>query len=260
MKKYFALILFSITLIGCTTPPEFSEPAASVEQSTPSTPPTEVPLLEEYPNLSWEFSTISVNDSDIDYATLLPPDYDPSKTYPLLIALPPGGQDRRMVDAGLDGFWKVGALYDFIIVSPAKPADSNYMSEGSLLLPAFVDHLHNTFNIDGKPHLGGVSNGGISTFKAGLERPDLYQSLTVLPGYARTSSGDPKTLADLKITIYVGANDGQWVTNSRATNDWLVNAGHTDTQLEIFADEGHIIQPLNGDGAGKIFLRLLDQS
>ena len=164
-----------------------------------------------------------------------------------------------MVEAGLDRFWQVGALYGFVIVSPIKPEGTNYMSDGSLLLPDFVAHLETQFNIEGKPHLGGVSNGGISTFKAGLERPDLYQSLSVLPGYARRDGGDVATLADLQINIYVGDNDGGWVTNSQSTYDRLIEAGHDDVILEIFQDEGHLIESVTADGAGQIFARLLER-
>ncbi|MEM8863496.1 MAG: hypothetical protein AAGD96_34745, partial [Chloroflexota bacterium] len=203
------------------------------------------------------YSTVNLSGTEIEYATLLPLDFDPAESYPLLLALPPGGQDKRMVDAGLETFWQKGALYGFIIVSPAKPVDSNYMNEASLLLPEFVKHLEDNFNIDGKPHLGGVSNGGISTFKAGFERPDLYQSLTVLPGYARSGT-DITTLDGLKVTLYVGENDGGWVTNSQRTYDRLIDAGHLDVVLEIYEDEGHLIGSLTADGASKIFERLLE--
>ena len=257
MKFRQFAILFVTLLLGCASPPETTEPTA---QPVTSIPPTEAPLLEDHPELTWQFESIDIDGTNIEYATLLPIDFDPAETYPLLLALPPGGQTEQMVEAGLDTFWKRGALYGFIIVSPVKPADSNYMSDGSLLLPDFVAHLHDKFNIDGKPHLGGVSNGGISTFKAGLERPDLYQSLTVLPGYARRDGGDVATLADLKVTLYVGENDGGWVTNSQSTHDRLVAAGHNDVVLEIFPDEGHLIGPLTGNGAGKIFERLLEDN
>ena len=131
------------------------------------------------------------------------------------------------------------------------------MSEGSLLLPAYVDFLNQTYNVAGnKPHLAGVSNGDISTFKAGLERPDLCQSLTVLPGYARAAA-DLSTLVDLQITLYVGENDGAWVANSQRTHDNLLASGHNDVLLEIVADKGHIISTLTGNGSGQIFERLL---
>ena len=250
-KQHIWFILLFIA--GCGSVPE----TENVSSTAPSIPPTEAPLLSETNPLSWDYSTVTLGSTTIEYATLLPPDFDPAKSYPLLLALPPGGQTKRMVDAGLETFWQRGALYGFIIVSPVKPAESNYMSEASLLLPDFVAYLENQLNIDGKPHLGGVSNGGISTFKAGLERPDLYQSLTVLPGYARSGT-DVFMLSDLKITLYVGADDGAWVTNSQRTHDRLIDAGHTDVVLEIFENEGHLIESLTANGAGKIFERLLE--
>ena len=251
LKHYFLIALLFI--VGCEALP----PAEPTSTPAPLIPPIEAPLLNEADPLSWEYTTVTIDGTEIEYAALLPPDFDPAKSYPLLLALPPGGQNQRMVDAGLETFWQRGALYGFVIVSPVKPADSNYMDAASLLLPGFVAYLHDTFNIEGKPHLGGVSNGGISTFKAGLERPDLYQSLTVLPGYARSGT-DLSTLGDLKITLYVGEHDGAWVTNSERTHERLVDVGHPDVVLEIFVDEGHLIESLTANGAGKIFERLLE--
>ena len=254
MKTRNAVLGILLFLMSCSAAEE-----TTTEPTQTTNLPTKVPLLNEDAALTWEFSTIDLDGTTIEYATLLPPAYDAANSYPLLLALPPGGQDRSMVNAGLESFWQRGALYGFIIVSPVKPAGTNYMSDGSLLLPAFVQHLHDSFNIDGKPHLGGVSNGGISTFKAGLEHPELYQSLTVLPGYARSDGGDVATLRDLKITLYVGGNDGGWVTNSQSTYDRLIASGHTDVVLEIVQNEGHLIGILIGDGAGQIFERLLGE-
>ncbi|MEM7343425.1 MAG: hypothetical protein AAF485_04225 [Chloroflexota bacterium] len=227
---------------------------------SPTSQPLPVPLLEDVDPLTWTYATVDLDGTTIDYATLLPPEFDSTKAYPLLLALPPGGQDKGMVDAGLETFWKRGALYGFIIVSPVKPVGTSYRSDGSLILPAFVAFLQDTYQIsEGKPHLGGVSNGGISTFKAGLEQPELYQSLTVLPGYA-ANDADLITLADLRINLFVGANDGGWVTSSERTYNALVDSGHNDVYLEIFPDTGHLILPLSGNGIGQVFERLLHQS
>ena len=254
MKPHLFLLTTMLWfLAGCggeNAAKESTESAASAETATP------VPQLGNI-QLEWEFTTVTLPGGELEYATLLPFTYEPAQSFPLLLALPPGGQDKSMVDAGLGSVWQVGAVYGFIVVSPAKPADANFMGDASLLLPDFVAHLQSEFNITGKPHLGGISNGGISAFKAALEQPDLYQSLTVLPGYARGDDGDIAGLVDLRVTLYVGENDGGWVTNSQSTYDRLVAAGHEDVVLEIFPGEDHFIQSLRGDGAAQIFERLL---
>ncbi|MEM7798363.1 MAG: hypothetical protein AAF633_04155 [Chloroflexota bacterium] len=259
--RWFFVCFILPFVIGCSSLPTAEEmnPMSENNQtsSTPVEKPLNVPLLEEVDPLRWTFDRVDLNGTTLEYATLLPPDYKPEETYPLLLALPPGGQDRNMVEAGLSSFWQRGALYGFVIVSPVKPSGTNFMGDGSAVLPDFVTYLHSQYKIDGgKPHLGGVSNGGISTFKAGLERPDLYQSLTVSPGYAASGS-DVSSLKDLKVTLYVGENDGAWVTNSQRTYDSLIDSGHSNTVLEIFSGEGHIITPITGNGAGVVFERLL---
>jgi len=45
----------------------------------------------------------------IQYAVVLPPNFDPSRTYPILLALPPGGQDLATVDALVNAYWIRGA-------------------------------------------------------------------------------------------------------------------------------------------------------
>ena len=254
MKRQLLLITAALWLMaGCQAENATSEPTGAATSPETGTPAPQLGNTQ----LAWEFTTVTLPGGELEYATLLPLDYEPDQSYPLLLALPPGGQDKSMVDAGLGSVWQLGALYGFIVVSPAKPAAANFMSDASLLLPDFVAHLQSEFNIADKPHLGGISNGGISAFKAALEQPELYQSLTVLPGYARSADGDIAGLADLRVTLYVGENDGGWVTNSQSTYDRLVAAGNEDVILEIFPGEDHFIQSLRGDGAAQIFARLL---
>ncbi len=257
------MLVLALMLAGCTSLPSPSPGVPSQETEMGVTngvaltiDSRSAPLLEDGPALNWRFDTVVLGEDTIEFATLLPPDFDPAAEYPLLLALPPGGQDKNMVNSGLETFWQRGALYGFIIVSPVKPVGTTYMSDGSLLLPDFVAFLHETYKIaGGKPHLAGVSNGGISTFKAGLERPDLYQSLTVVPGYA-SADAVLSTLQDLKISLYVGETDGRWVMNSQRTFDELIANGHPDSILEILTGEGHLIRSLSGNGAGQIFERL----
>ncbi|MBV7327248.1 hypothetical protein KFU94_03135 [Chloroflexi bacterium TSY] len=64
-----------------------------------------------------------------------------------------------------------------------------------------------------------------------------------LPSYPRNGS-DLSTLKDLQIQLYVGANDGGWVTNAQSTYDALVELDHPNVILEIFPGEGDVFRPL----------------
>jgi len=49
-----------------------------------------------------EYKTLDLADgTKLEYALVLPEGFDPSRTYPVLLGLPPSAQDRDMVEAGL---------------------------------------------------------------------------------------------------------------------------------------------------------------
>ena len=53
-----------------------------------------------------EFQRLERNGRDLgEFAVVTPSDYDAAKTYPVLLALPPGKQDRAMVEGGMARSW-----------------------------------------------------------------------------------------------------------------------------------------------------------
>ena len=138
-----------------------------------------------------EFKTITLPDQTVlTYAVAHPADFDPQAEHPVLLALPPGGQDTAMVSAGLDAFWEVeGTKRGYVVVSPAAPAGELFMREGRRHIAPFLDHVRATYRIaGGKLDLVGVSNGGLSAFAAALDNPDAFKTITVVPGL---SAGQP---------------------------------------------------------------------
>ena len=45
----------------------------------------------------------TINGTTVRYRVVLPKDFDAAKTYPAILAFPPGGQDMDMVNATLNG-------------------------------------------------------------------------------------------------------------------------------------------------------------
>jgi hypothetical protein len=66
--------------------------------------PPETGAAETDAPISWK--TLAVGTYTLRYAMVLPDGYDPDATWPVLLALPPGAQDGRMVGAGLALYWE----------------------------------------------------------------------------------------------------------------------------------------------------------
>ena len=94
-------------------------------------------------------------------------------------------------------------------------------------------------------HLGGVSNGGRSTFRILAENPDRFASVTVFPGFAEPGA-DTDALAavtDLPFTLWVGGADVPWIAPMEATRDALTALGAT-VRYEVFEGAPHVIPEL----------------
>jgi predicted esterase len=203
-----------------------------------------------------EYHTLAAADGTrIDYAVVLPPGFDPAQSHPVLVALPPGGQDRDMVEAGL-GFWQdEGPRRGYVVVSPAAPGGKLFFNDGAAYLAEFLEQLGERYDVaGGKFHLTGISNGGLSAFRAAIDRPELFHSLTVLPGFppAPEDMARLDRLLGIHITMVVGARDRQWIDRMEAAADELARLG-ADVQYVMVPEAGHVIRSLAGTGSARLF-------
>ena len=114
-----------------------------------------------------------------------PEDFDPEHAYPALLALPPGPQTERMVEAGLGRYWgDLAAERGWIVVSPVAPGGVTFFQGSEHLVPELLAQVRDEHRVEnGRFHLAGASNGGRSAFRVALEYPEEFLSLTVLPGF-----------------------------------------------------------------------------
>ena len=100
---------------------------------------------------------------------------------------------------------------------------------------------------NGRFDLAGVSNGGLSAFKAALSFPERFRSLVVFPGYSQDGGDDPNLskLKDIGVGLFVGGEDSGWLEASQQTEQTLQGLGYT-VELHVVAGEGHIIESLTG--------------
>jgi len=179
----------------------------------------------------------------LEFALVLPEGFDPSATYPVLLALPPGAQNRAMVEAGLSRYWGDAAgARGWIVVSPIAPGGVMFFLGSEKFIPPLLDAIQKRFHIEGgKFHLAGVSNGGRSAFRVALDFPDRFHSLTVLPGFPPTAHDEARLerLRGMPVHMFAGGADRQWAAAERATKKRLDTLG-IKASVEVFPGEGHI--------------------
>lgn len=206
----------------------------------------------------------------MEYVAVVPRDFDANRAHPVLILLPPGGQDRMMASAALAYVQGEAVRTGWVVIVPLspqapdeetkKPSGKTRGDAPSLLdvSPAAIDRLceHVARRVQvraGVFHLAGVSNGGRSAFRWATLAPHRFASLTVLPGFAEDT--DLERLGRLKnipVRMYVGQKDDVWVKRCEKTRDALQKAGAT-VQLQVLANEEHVLRGVGGklilDGA-----------
>jgi len=178
----------------------------------------------------------------VEYQLHLPDGYDASKAYPAVLALPPGNQDRSMVDAIVTPWGDDWRADGWIVVSPAAPAGASYYGQAAALLPELLDHVAARHPIEGdKFHLLGISNGGRSAFQVGLTTPERFAAIVVIPGVPVGDGWDRlEQLTGMSVTLVVGGEDGGWTSGSRRATDALTAAG-VDAELVVVEGQGHSV-------------------
>jgi poly(3-hydroxybutyrate) depolymerase len=186
----------------------------------------------------------------IDYVLVTPPSRVFGEPGRVLIAFPPGGQDLDTTQAVIKSKWEDEAVKrGWVVVSPAAPSTGLYYSdESARLVPEFLDKIAAEYPPQGgRFDLAGVSNGGLSAFKAALSYPDRFRSLVVFPGYSQVGGDDPdlSKLKNIGVSMFVGGNDTGWREASELTEKTLKALGYK-VELHVVAGSGHIIESLTG--------------
>jgi len=235
-----------------------TQPAIAVETSVPPTESASVDVSdgiqdETRPDVIWYTATI--DGVELEYAVGQQAEVGASTAErPVLLAFPAGPQTRAITESLLDNYWIPAAVdKGWTVITPVAPDGRLFFQGSEELIPPLLDAvLANAPAEGGRVHVAGVSNGGISSFRALALYPERIASVSVLPGFAR-SEFDLLALdtvgADdfgVPVTLWVGANDGQgWIDGANSTADRLAASGATVT-VNVVPDEGHIIAGLNG--------------
>jgi poly(3-hydroxybutyrate) depolymerase len=191
----------------------------------------------------------------IQYKVVLPNGYDPAKAYPAILAFPGGPQTMDMVQGTTQRNWREQAeSLGYIVIVPAAPNEQLFFEEGARVFPEFIVKLLSDYKIlDGKFHIAGVSNGGLSAFHIAASYPQYFLSVTGLPGYLPDATPQRiRALAKMCIYMYAGEMDTGWLQSEKEQAAQFRKQGFV-VEFNEEKGQGHVMRTLEGPGAARLF-------
>jgi len=117
---------------------------------------------------------IRVGTDLMSYGLYVPPSYEASRPYPLIICLHGLGFDG---DVYLDR-WEPRVGEDYLLACPTLEEGDWWTRQGEDLVLAVLSKVSREYHVDpDRVFLTGMSNGGIGTFFIGLNHPDRFAAL-----------------------------------------------------------------------------------
>jgi len=199
--------------------------------------------------------TATINGTRVSYKVVLPSNYDPTKSYPAVLAFPPGGQDMRMVMAGIDRNWRAQAEQrGYIVIEAAASNGVLFFDGGDRIFPEFITKILADYKIEDKKfHAAGNSNGGLSAFRVAANYPQYFWSVTGFPGFLEDASAEKmKALGKMCIHMFAGERDSGWPEAMREQSEKL-RAGGYNVTYALEKGQPHVLGTLTGAGAARLF-------
>jgi len=191
----------------------------------------------------------------VQYKVVLPNNYDASRAYPGVLAFPGGGQTMNIVNGMIERNWRPEAeKRGYIVVMPAAPNGVLYFEGSEKIFPEFLKQILADYKIqDGKFHIAGISNGGISAFHIAASHPEYFLTLSGLPGYLIDPT--PARIAAISkmcINMYVGELDSGWREDMSAQAKELQAKG-LRVHFTVEPSQNHVMRTLEGAGSARLF-------
>ncbi|MFO0709255.1 MAG: extensin family protein [Sandaracinus sp.] len=143
------------------------------------------------------------------YGIYLPPDYDPSRSYPLLVMLHGGSSNGNLflgVVLGNNMDWLTYDEHlwdeytprwspDWIVVAPDGFGQVLWRWMGEADILAVIDDVQRHYNVDAdRVVLGGLSNGGLGSYAVGMRhawRFSMVMAIAGAPSWLQYTGGQP---------------------------------------------------------------------
>lgn len=191
----------------------------------------------------------------VHYKVVLPGRYDAAKAYPGVLAFGGGPQTMNIVDGAIQRNWRAEAeRRGYIVVIPAAPDGQLFFEGGERIFPEFLQRILADYKIaDGKFHIAGQSNGGISAFHVAASYPQYFWSVTGFPGYLPDATpARVRALAKMCINMHVGELDTGWKEQMEQQAGQFRANGMT-VRITVEKGQSHRLDTLAGDGAARLF-------
>ncbi len=188
--------------------------------------------------------TITHEAASYKYAAFVPPSYDASKKWPVIVFLHGAGE------CGTDGFKQVAqgvgsailwdvAKWPFIVLFPQKPVLRDAWEKYDGAVMAMLDAAKKEWQVDtSRLYLTGLSQGGHGTWAIGAMHKDLWAAIAPICGY-----GDPKEFAEpLKaMPTWVFHGDADTAVPVKQSNDIVaaLTAAGGKPKLTVYPGVGH---------------------
>ena len=187
----------------------------------------------------------------IEYLVQLPPEYDPHRHYPTIVALHRQRSDAtRQVDwwAGpwREGGWRAGqaSRHGYIVVAPNWAEDGQreyeYSAREHAAVLSCLRDAFRRFSIDtDRVFLAGHSMGGDAAWDIGLAHPDLWAGVIPITAISdRYCTYYWENAFRLPFYAIGGEKDGRWIVDNARDLDRLLQARYNATVVE-FRGRGH---------------------
>jgi len=177
--------------------------------------------LESGPQVLTFFS--DVDDTEQPYGLYLPPDYDPTNAYPLVISLHGAGSNHRLnlrrvfgqsnaddeTDVEASRYFPAWEDVDYIVATPYARGTMGYQGVAEKDVMDVLADVKGRFPIDeDRVYLTGLSMGGGGTLWIGLTRPDLWAAIApVCPAPPDGTSEFAPNALHVPVHIFQGGAD-----------------------------------------------------
>jgi poly(3-hydroxybutyrate) depolymerase len=164
-----------------------------------------------------------IDDSEQPYGLYLPKDFNPEKTYPLVIMLHGAGSNHRLAlkrvfgksnkagenDVEASRYFPEWDNVEYIVASPYARGTMGYQGIPEADVVRVIEECKKNFNIDeNRVYLTGLSMGGGGTLYFGLTHPDLFAAIAALCPAPPPDAYDLLGNAlNMQVALYQGSAD-----------------------------------------------------
>lgn len=187
--------------------------------------------------------TVAARGSTFRYVVYVPPEYDPVRSWPLIVFLNGRGE------CGDDGLKQIGVglgpaviadagRWPFIVLFPQKQYTDSRWEDEHWMVMAVLRKTRRELNVDAaRMYLTGISQGGHGTWTIAAKHPDLFAAIAPICGWANEAAA--KALAGKPIWIFHGQDDPVVAPSAAEQMAAYINESGGSCKLTIYPGVGH---------------------